>query len=531
MRSDPGAILEFRGFALDFDRGLLLENGVAVTLRRKAFKLLTHLAKHAGRVVPKTDLMDAVWPDVIVTEDSLTQAIREIRKVLGGAGPLAIRTVAGRGYFFDPGDPGPSTAAPGGSEMPVAVLPFKDHTPDSDGTFALTLCEEIINGLARFRSIPVLARETSLAVAAADRLDLKALGRRVGARYVVDGEFERRSRTLSVGIRLIDAADGCVLWADRIEVVDPNPLALEDLIARQVIIRLVSRVEDAALRLAARKPPADRRSHDLLLQGIALLRGYGDGDNHKAHKLLSEALTLDPTFGLAHSYLALATVILGQYGLSPDNELRTALNLAATGVSLAPEEARSHRILGLVRLYFREHAAAEHHVARSLELNPYDADTIAQMGYLLVLRGRVDEGIAWMDRAVRLNPLHPDWYHFDRSMALFLAGDHADAADRLQRIPRLGPWGLARLGAAQALAGDASGAAQTLARMKALNPDFDPVDYACRGIAFEHRRELDAMLFGLRALLNGSVEQSTGATPQRQSQTSEPDPETRSTTV
>ena len=64
--------------------------------------------------------------------------------------------------------------------------------------------------------------------------------------------------------------------------------------------------------------------------------------------------------------------------------------------------------------------AAEHYVARS-PLNPYDADTIAQMGYLLVLRGSAEEGIAWMDRAVRLNPLHPDWYHFDRSMALLPA--------------------------------------------------------------------------------------------------------------
>src|SRR3954463_12513261 len=105
MRSDPGAILHFYEFALDFDRGLLLKNGAAVTLRRKAFELLLHLAKRAGRVVPKTELMDAVWPDVIVTEDSLTQAVREIRKALGAAGPLAIRTVAGRGYFFDPGDP------------------------------------------------------------------------------------------------------------------------------------------------------------------------------------------------------------------------------------------------------------------------------------------------------------------------------------------------------------------------------------------------------------------------------------------
>ncbi len=492
--------IRFRGFTLDLNRGLLLNEVGVVTLRRKAFELLACLAKEAGRVVSKRDLVDAVWPDVIVTEDSLTQAIREIRKALGSVGPSTIRTVAGRGYFLDPGSSKTVDASDDGEETRIAVLPFEDRTLDSNASYSETLCEEIINGLARFRIVPVIARATSLASAHADRSEPKALARRLGARYLVDGHIDRDEGMVRVGVSLIDAADGSLVWADRLEAYDPDPLVLEDLIARQVISRLVSHVEGASLRLSARKPPADRKAHDLLLQGVALLRGYGEGDNQKAHDVLSEALLRDPTNGLVHSYLALATVILGKYGLSADTELRTALSLASTGVSLSPEEARTHRILGLVRLYLREYDAAEHHVARSLELNPYDADTIAQMGYLLVLRGRGDEGIAWMDRAVRLNPLHPDWYHFDRSMALYLAGDYAGAAERLGRIPRLGAWGLARLGAAQALAGDTAAARKTLARLHALQPGFDPVDYAVRGIAFERQQDLDRVVEGMHAL-------------------------------
>ncbi|QOF69479.1 winged helix-turn-helix domain-containing protein [Aminobacter sp. SR38] len=493
--------IQFRGFTLDLNRGLLLKDGSDIPLRRKAFELLACLAKQAGRVVPKADLIDTVWPDVIVTEDSLTQAIREIRKALGEVGPAAIRTVAGRGYFLDPGTRDVFAAAPDSGETPIATLLFDDRTPGSDGTYAAMLCEEIITGLARFRTVPVIARATSLASANADKSDPKELGRRLGARYLVDGHIERTAGMVRVGVSLIDATDGSLLWADRIEVFDPDPLALEDLIARQVISRLVSHVEDASLRLAARKPPADRKAHDLLLQGIALLRGYGEGDNQKAHDVLSDALARDPTNGLIHSYLALATTILGNYGLSTNTELLVALNLASTGVSLAPEEARTHRILGLVRLYLREYDAAEHHVARSLELNPYDADTIAQMGYLLVLRGRVQEGIGWMDRAVRLNPLHPDWYHFDRSMALYLAGDYAGAVTRLRKIPRLGSWGLARLGAAQAMARDIVGAKETAVRRKSLQQSFDPIDYATRGIAFERPEDREAILAGVRAFL------------------------------
>ncbi|WP_280514450.1 winged helix-turn-helix domain-containing tetratricopeptide repeat protein [Chthonobacter albigriseus] len=505
MPPDADATLHFRGFVLNLSAGRLQRQGEDVPLRRKAFDLLTVLARRPGRVMPKGELLDAVWPDAIVTEDSLTQAIREIRKALGEAGLATIRTVAGRGYFFDPGMPEASSAGPGGDEMAIVVLPFDDRTVGASDSFALSLCDEIINGLARFRMVPVIARATAAAVAESDRSDPRLLGRTLGASHIVDGHVERRDGTVQVGIRIIDTADGSLVWADRIEAVDPDPLALEDLIARQVISRLVSRVEDAALRLAARKPPADRRAHDLLLQGMAFLRGYGADDNRIAHRVLSEALVLDPLYGLVHSYLALATVILGRYGLSRQTELVTALNLASTGVNLAPEEARTHRILGLVRLYLREHAAAEHHVARSLELNPYDADTIAQMGYLLVLRGRIEEGIAWMDRAVRLNPLHPDWYHFDRSMALYLRGDYAGAADRLLRIPRLGSWGLARLGASQTLAGNLADARETLARMRMLDPGFDPIDYATRGIAFERQMELDHVVTGIREMFKADL--------------------------
>ncbi|PRP53646.1 hypothetical protein, partial [Bacillus halotolerans] len=129
------------------------------------------------------------------------------------------------------------------------------------------LCEEIINGLARFRTVPVIARATSLVSANTDRSDMKALGRRLGARYIVDGSIDRKADTVVVGVRLVDAVDDSLLWADRIQVVDPDPLVLEDLIARQVITRLVSHVEYASLRLTARKPPVDRKAHELLLQG------------------------------------------------------------------------------------------------------------------------------------------------------------------------------------------------------------------------------------------------------------------------
>ena len=94
-------------------------------LRPKAHSLLAHLARNMGRVVPKSELMDTIWPNVYVTENSLTQSIREIRKALGSEGPDLIRTVARRGYMLA----GKSGVTPeSGSQPIVAVLRFRNES-------------------------------------------------------------------------------------------------------------------------------------------------------------------------------------------------------------------------------------------------------------------------------------------------------------------------------------------------------------------------------------------------------------------
>jgi DNA-binding winged helix-turn-helix (wHTH) protein len=89
-------VYAFGPCALDIHRGTLSRGGDQVFLRPKAFSLIHHLAQNMGRVVPKSELLDAVWPGIFVTEDSLTQSIREIRKARGRLGR------AGHAVDFDP---------------------------------------------------------------------------------------------------------------------------------------------------------------------------------------------------------------------------------------------------------------------------------------------------------------------------------------------------------------------------------------------------------------------------------------------
>jgi adenylate cyclase len=105
--------LRFEGFSLDLGRLCLTGPSGRVDLRRKSFDVLRYLADHAGRVVSKDELMKAVWPDVTVSDESLTQCISEVRRALGDKGQRIIKTVARRGYLIDV--PVSATPLPGAS--------------------------------------------------------------------------------------------------------------------------------------------------------------------------------------------------------------------------------------------------------------------------------------------------------------------------------------------------------------------------------------------------------------------------------
>ena len=94
-------VLCFPGFALDLDREELRVNGQTLPLRPKAFLLMAHFAQRPGCLITKDALVNAVWPDVVVTDDSLTQCVAQLRAALGDGDQRLIKTVRGRGYIFD----------------------------------------------------------------------------------------------------------------------------------------------------------------------------------------------------------------------------------------------------------------------------------------------------------------------------------------------------------------------------------------------------------------------------------------------
>ncbi len=181
-----------------------------IPLRPKSFDVLSHLLAHAGQLVTRDEVMAAVWPNVTVTEESLTQCVSEIRQALGGAGQSIIRTVPKRGYLVDvpvsretdrmgeasrtgstdsdpqaPPAPVPRAMLDGPS---IAVLPFVNLSGDAGQDYLGDgMTEDVINGLSRFGGLAVIARNTSFSYRNRS-VDLRLVGEELGSRLYRRGQ-------------------------------------------------------------------------------------------------------------------------------------------------------------------------------------------------------------------------------------------------------------------------------------------------------------------------------------------------------
>lgn len=498
-RENPGNVLLALGSCeLDLARGLLLRDGKPVALRSKAFDLLTYLSRNVGRVATKSELMSAVWPDVFVTEDSLTQAVRELRKALQDESQTIIRTVAKRGYVLSCLEVPKQERA---GQPSVAVLRFTNEGAPEDTPLVDGFAEDIVNALARFGTVVVLARNSGFAFVSDAASDWRAVGDSLGATYLVRGRATTRADGMRVTLSLIAASTGGVLWSDTFSASGGQIFDIQEEIARRVVNRLVARLDDAGVKQASPKPPDSLAAYELLLRGLARLRGYGDDDNQAARGLFQAAVEKDPTYALAHSYIALADLIIGGYAEASPEALGSVIDRAECAVTLAPEEPRCHRVLAQALIYSRRFDAAEYHLQRALDLNPYDADTITQMGFLLTMRGRPLEALAALDNAIRINPIHPDWYHYDRAIALYSAGDYKAALVSMSKVPSKSPWRLTRLAGCHAQLGDLKEAQRIMAEVKQIAPDYSPLEFAQTGIAFEHASDVEHLVAGVAKAL------------------------------
>lgn len=381
----------------------------------------------------------------------------------------------------------------------IAVLPFDNLSGQPEETyFSDGITEDIITGLARFRSLFVIARNSSFAFRGKS-LDLTEIGRKLGVSFILEGSVRRAGQRVRITAQLIEAASGVHLWAERYDRSMDDIFTVQDEVAQTIVSTLIKRIEDAKLEQSLRKPTTSLAAYDCLLRGLAHFRSDSDNANQLALEMFEKAIALDPRYAVAHAYAAYVPVVLHGHATAPKEVLDVAFAKARHALELDPQESRCHRILSTIYLYRRNYDMAEQHIRRAFDLNPNDTEILIFKGRLLAARGKPEEALVCFEAAFRLNPL----YHYSTGynslfgVALYSLRRFEEAAQAFSRLPRATGWSNARLAACHAQLGRTAEAQAAAAEVVRLEPDFSIAQYMSDSVLLERQDDRELLREGL----------------------------------
>ena len=482
------AVYRFEGFVLDIGRASLsTEAGIACPLRRQSFDMLRLFAANAGRLLDRETINRAIWSEVAVTDDSITQCVRDIRRAIGDEGQRILRTVPRRGYLFSAAVVAahhlPNGVAPIVLALPdkpsLVVLPFQNMSDDPEQVhFADGLVEDITTALSCIRSLFVIARNSAF-VYRGRAVDVRQVGRDLGVRYALEGSVRRAGDRLRVTAQLIDATSGVHVWADRYDRDVSDLFAVQVEIATQVAGVIEPALADAEQQRVLRKPPERLDAWEAYQRGLWHFYNHGSAHNEAARTFFQRAIALDPQFAPGHYGHALALQWeIWHYSSRPFAEVQALpLEEALLAVALDDKDAMGHAVLAHMRMWGGEWNAAIAEARKAVELNPNGAFGIGMLGCVLGFGGHREEAIDRLRQAMRLSPHDPlmSLWVLWIGLIQFYARQFSAAVENLRRVGSLRPYYQnyqAVMAAALAFAGQPEEARSVLSRAPPLDPRY-----------------------------------------------------------
>jgi len=484
--------------------------------------LLMHLAGHAGQTVSREQLFEALWPGLVVSDDTLTQAVIKLRKALGDSAKNAryIQTIPKRGYRLtapvelhieddlasraskkrQPGyalalavvsiiallavyfmrsdvetpittEPTHTQSSP--DERPtLTVLPFKQLGDDeSQAYLAQGLTYDLITDLSSLSGLWVIGSRSIMG-------QKESLPSRTPARYLVSGEVQRNGDELRIHVYLVNGQSGHQLWSERFHRPFDNLFQVQEEISRRITNSLSLKVNEVEHRRLAHRYTHNVQAYDYFLQAQALLLVRLKPENEMARRLYQQAIDLDPTFARAYAGLALsyAADFRNRWVETGQAALEQARNMAHTALEIDGEIPEVYWVLAYVSAQQRQQDQALDLLRQAIALDQSFADAYALMGGIQTYRGHPGETPALIRTAIRLNPEAGYLYFLLLGRAYFYLGDWDQASINLHEALARNPANLEAhlyLAATMASAGDEEGAAWETQEALSLEPAFD----------------------------------------------------------
>ena len=416
-----------------------------------------------------------------------------------------------RAYKVRLGAPGPSTTAQTSAalELPekpsLAVLPFTNMSADADQDFfADGISEDLITELSKFRTLFVIARNSSFAFKG-QSVEVKEVSAKLGVRYVVEGSVRRAGARVRITAQLIDAVEDNHIWAERYDRDLEDIFAVQDEVTRAIVAAVEPQLASSERLRARRKPTENLGAWECYQRGLWHLHQYREEDSVEALSFLRRAIELDPTFASAHAGLAFLLyyrVILG-FSDNPPRDLAAAFEAGTTAVRLDENDPFAHVALGRVHTVRGEHDQAIECCDRAIALNPSFASAHFGRAHSLWMSGRPAEAVLSHDDAMRLSPHDPLLWAFQASkaIALILLERYEEALDyarRAQRQPNTALWAFMPEVSALGLMGRLDEAREALQRVHRLKPDVT-CSFATQVLPFTHEKDREHFVRGLLA--------------------------------
>lgn len=482
-------------------RDLLVRGDEQVKVEPRTMEVLLRLARQPGAVVSQAELEADVWAGVIVTSQSVYQAIAQLRRVLGDnpREPQYIETVPRRGYrlvapcapferaiaattdvpspvvvVHDPLPvPGPTPAldvrasirrrwfayaaligalatlvAVGWTQWPqrqsprgnsIAVLAFEDLSADgSQAYLANLLVEELTSALGQVQGLKVAARD-SARTASRDGANMADVGELLGVEHVLRGSVRRVGDRIRVVAVLVETETGFEKWSRTFERPAASMARLPPDIAGAAAGAIgLALVGDPGVH-GSRVGTNSPTAYDYYMLGQQRFAERTTFALTEAQRYFQQAIETDPRFAAA--YAALADVHIAEFYFANrqlSETLDLMLPLVDEALEIDPGFGFAHALLGWAELERGDFAKARADLAKAVELSPNDAKARMWLGGALFADARPREALAELERALELDPLN-FILHIRRALVLDALGRHDDAVEAATRAVTLAP--------------------------------------------------------------------------------------------
>ena len=371
----------------------------------------------------------------------------------------------------------------------IAVLPFQNMSDDPEQEyFADGMVEEIITALSRFRSLFVIARNSSFTFKG-KAVDIKDVGRRLGVRYVLEGSVRKAAGKVRITGQLIDALTGAHIWADRFERDLTDVFALQDEVTIAVVTAIEPKLVQTEIAIAARRGPENLSAYDCYLRAIPQYYPASREGNAGAIRLARRALELDPQFATVAALAGVCHMqnILWGYATDPQFDRKEAIRLSRLALSIDDGDADTLAWAALISTFMVADRESEiEMVDRAVVLNPNSFNTWHCRGWVYRNAGLPEEAIRSFELAFRRSPLDPrlQFTFAGMGMALIELGRFEEAIVAGKKAQRHNPCFSSTyrcLASAFAHLGRDAEAREAAAQLDELDPGFTISAWITRG--------------------------------------------------